>query len=79
MDSGISDLDDVGMPEASERHSLPAEALESGGGQRAGGPQKLNYEGLLQINMDRAVDAPDGTFAEALLKTVLPVYEAPGG
>ena len=47
VDSEIGDLDDVGVPEASERHSLPAKALKSGGGRRAGGFQKLDREGLL--------------------------------
>ncbi len=79
VDAEIGDLDDVGVPEASERHSLPAEALESGGDRRAGGPQKLDCEGLLQADMDRAVDDTEGTFAKAFLQPVLLADEAPRG
>jgi hypothetical protein len=79
VDCGIGDLDDVGVPEASERYSLPAEALESGGGRRSGRLQKLDREGLLQADVDRAVDDSDGAFSEAFLQSVLLTDEAPGG
>ncbi len=80
VDSEIGDLDDVGVPEASEHHSLPAEALESdGGGRRSSGLQKLDREGLLQADMDRAVDDPDGSFAETLLQSVFLADEVTGG
>jgi hypothetical protein len=76
IDPGIGDVDDVGVPEPSERLGLPLEAAHREGIESRSRLQQLEREDLLQPEMSGAVDDAGRPFAEAVVQAVLPVENA---